>query len=126
MNTITITLPLPHKVLHPNGRTRHYGKRLRLTKSARTDAYYASLAVLEGRQPLWPAVVVQPTFYLARRMDGDGLAAWLKAYLDGAIQDAKIAHNDSAVVLLPPEQVTAKAAKGKREVVLVITRVDQP
>lgn len=116
---IELTLPLPDKVLHPNGRTRSFQKRARLVKKARSDAALVGRSVFSGEP--FESADVHATFYMPRRMDGDNLNAWLKSYLDG-LQDAGIVQNDSALRLLAPAQITGKSAKGERKVVLTVDR----
>ena len=113
---IVIPLPLPPEQLHSNGRTRSHGWRASLVRKARGEAKLVA-GQYRPRVP-YEAVTIQPTFYLHRKRDGDGLNAWLKPYLDG-IADAKIVANDSGVTLLPPIQVTGK--KQSPRVVLTIT-----
>lgn len=103
---LTIDLPLPPEVIHPNGRTRSYHKRARLLKAARGWANMAARCVSADGLP-WDRATVQAYFTLPRKRDGDGLNAWLKPYLDG-LQDAGIVQNDSGVTLLPPIQETGK------------------
>lgn len=113
---ISITLPLPDKTLHPNGRTRSWQKKARLTKKARGEA--AMVARQSAPKRPYRAATVQATFHLQRRMDSDNLNAWLKPYLDG--MQGIVYGNDNTVTLLPPSQLTGKQADG-RKVVLIIT-----
>lgn len=99
--TVTITLPLPNACLHPNARA-CWQQRMRSTKRARAGACLAAYQY-RPRQPA-KRLTIQPVFYLARKRDGDGLVAWLKAYLDG-LQDAKLIENDSGITVLPPKVV---------------------
>lgn len=118
MNTITIELPLPNNVIHPNGRTRNYGYRATLIRKARAEAgIVAKLAKVESCP--WEVATVHPTFYMARSRDEDGLYSWLKPYLDG-IADAGIVVNDSVFRQGAIEQVTGKNVD--RKVVLRIER----
>lgn len=79
---ISIQLPLPNPVLHPNARP-HYQDKAKAVKECR------ALAALVGRgvRPAEPikAATYQLTFYIRRKMDYDGLGAWVKAYIDGFI-----------------------------------------
>ena len=123
--SITITLPLPPRALHPNAR-KHWRAKMKPKKDQRLEAYWSARAVIsEQVGPLqvlnWKLAEVQSTWYLARRNDADNLIAWLKATNDG-LADAGIVDNDRGFIFMPPKQVTGKAAKGRREVVLTITK----
>lgn len=85
--TLTIDLPWPHRVLHPNARP-HWGTKSKYTKMARRDA--AILARAAGAHSLKAdrlnvSVTIMPPD--ARRRDVDGVLSSLKASLDG-IADA--------------------------------------
>jgi hypothetical protein len=112
----TLTLPLPPRILHPNGRAWGWRYRAAMVKKARLEA---GLIAKAAGPVLCERLTIQPTFYLLRKRDGDGLNSWLKAYLDG-IQDAGWVKNDSAITLLPPIQVTGKA-RGRPRVELELT-----
>lgn len=120
MNTITIELPLPHQVLHPNGRTRNHGYRASLIRKARADAGIVGKLMKPDTCP-WKAATVHPTFFLSQRRDEDGLYGWLKPYLDG-IADAGVVVNDSVFRQGAIEQVTGRNVD--RKVVLIIERED--
>jgi hypothetical protein len=89
-----VDLPLPHRVLHPNGRTRKYGWRAKLVKEHRELA--CLLARSQAPKQPWGKAKYRVTFSLPRKQDEDNLGAWLKSYLDG-IQDAGIVENDSGL-----------------------------
>lgn len=91
---IIIDLPLPHKVLHPNGRTRNYKWRASVVRDHRAMA----CLVARGHAPKkpWMKARYRVTFSLPRKQDEDNLSAWLKSYLDG-LQDAGIVANDSGL-----------------------------
>lgn len=118
MNTITLELPLPHQILHPNGRTRNYGYRATLIRKARAEAaLVAKLSKVESCP--WEAATVHATFHMPRRRDADGLMSWIKAYLDG-IADSGVVVNDSVFRTGTVEQVTGKNVD--RKLVLRIER----
>lgn len=119
MNKVVVTLPLPPQANYPNSRT-HWKAKMKPKKQQRTDAYYAALS---RSPPKWNRATCQATFYLPRRRDSDNLLAWLKSSFDG-LEDAGIIANDRGLIHLPVEQVTAKAANGRREVVITITSVE--
>jgi Holliday junction resolvase RusA-like endonuclease len=89
---IIIDLPLPHRVLHPNGRTRKHGWRAKLVREHRAMA----CLVARGHAPKKPfkSARYSLTFNLPRTQDEDNLGAWIKAYLDG-LQSGGIIENDS-------------------------------
>lgn len=103
--TVTLTLPVPAEVLHPNARS-HWASKARATKKRRHEVATVAAAYRTPCMP-WKAATIQATFYLPRRRDGDGLNSWLKATIDG-LADAGYVKNDSAFTLLPPLQVTGK------------------
>jgi hypothetical protein len=121
MDAITITIPLPPKQMHPNARS-HWRAKMKPKAQQRVEAMWAGQSACGGRGkgPRWKMAEVQATWYLARQNDQDNLLAWLKGTFDG-LADAGIVDNDRGFVFMPPVQVTGKAAKGERKVVLVIT-----
>jgi len=85
---LTVTLPWPDRLLHPNART-HWGRKAGATKAAREMAMALALQagwrralVPEGRLDLWV------DFYPPdrRRRDDDGMLASFKAARDGLAQ----------------------------------------
>ena len=78
-----ITLPWPHRDLHPNTRC-HWSKRSRATKAAKATAHL--LALEAGARVDWDGRIhVWITGYPPdrRRRDHDGFLSSLKASLDG-------------------------------------------
>lgn len=87
LSPITIVLPWPHRILHPNARA-HWAARAAKTAKARSDACYAAQAA--GARALgWPAAHVSIVFHAPdkRRRDLDGMLSSVKCALDG-IADA--------------------------------------
>ena len=122
---LTIDLPLPHEILHPNGRTRNHNYRAKLVKSARRTAEL--LAVVEWWKSKWKTCKQAEytlTFYLPRKHDQDGLIAWVKPYLDG-LADAGVIEIDSGFALKEVRQITGKAATGKRGVVITVEVINE-
>lgn len=117
-DTITLELPLPAQVLHPNGRTKNHRYRAVMVKKARSDAALVGRFSRNETCP-WSAATIHATFYMPRKRDDDGLIGWLKSYRDG-LADAQIVLNDSAFRMGDVEQVTGKDAG--RKVVLRIER----
>ena len=105
--TITVTLPLPPKQLHPNAGTRHNPNWIaRLVKDYRRDAKYCALSVGMPDTP-WARARCTPTFYFRtksnRGRDGDNLTAWLKHGFDGVV-DAGLIRDDKFLICNPPIQ----------------------
>jgi len=93
---IEISLPLPPRELHPNasGQKRYKAKP---TKKCREWAYLQmrSEFVRLGYIEMWKRATWQATYTLhANTFDEDGLVGWCKAYLDGAVKDARLLPDD--------------------------------
>ena len=101
-NSITIRLPHPPRILHPNARP-HYMAKAKATKTYRNTAKAAALEVSGGSQ-LWPAATVKiiATYKDARRRDRDGILSSLKAAFDG-LADAWVVMNDADFTYEPVE-----------------------
>lgn len=117
--TLVITLPLPHRVLHKNGRTKNFDWKASLTKAARNAA--KSLASFVRPAEQWQAVRIDATFWIANRNDDDGAWAYIAAYRDG-IADA-LGLNDKHFTAGNVIQHTGKASEGRREVQIVVTKI---
>jgi hypothetical protein len=125
--SITITVPIPPKQMHPNSRN-HWRAKLGAKAEQRGTAKLSALEALNGKSPpRWERATIHATFYRssprAKQQDGLNLLAWLKATEDG-IEDAQIVANDRGVTWLAPSQVLGKAAQGRNEVVIVITKIE--
>jgi hypothetical protein len=126
-DSITITVPIPPKQMHPNSRN-HWRAKLGAKAEQRGTAKLSALEALNGKSPpRWERATIHATFYRssprAKQQDGLNLLAWLKATEDG-IEDAQIVANDRGVTWLAPSQVLGKAAQGRNEVVIVITKIE--
>lgn len=113
-DAITITLPLPDKILHPNGGSRHHPMKVaRLVKNARGNAQLCTLSAL-GRKdaPAWQSARMSAEWYFdvsrLRKHDDDNLTGWLKPYRDG-IADAGVVVNDSRLTMGAHEQFKDKS-----------------
>ena len=99
-----IVLPLPPKILHPNGRTQNYRYRSAMVKQARGDARLATMAVRNRvkDKSKFEQATLRATFYVRHHqsMDDDGLIGWCKAYRDG-IADA-LGIDDKHITTLRP------------------------
>ena len=118
-DTLTITLPLPGKLLSPNARP-HYMALYRAKDSYRKMADRRATLALAGARPLWTTATIQATFYHAQRRgrDRDNLNASLKSTQDG-LADAGLILNDKGVTNLPPIQLIDR---DRPRVELTITR----
>lgn len=119
MNRIVIELPIPHRILHKNGRTLRRGWLAAVTKAARERAYIEARAALGRRTaPKWKRANLSAQWYLttARKRDDDGLTSWLVPYRDG-LEDAGIVENDTGITVMPH---TVAVDKSSPRVVLTI------
>lgn len=98
---LTIVLPLPPRILWPNGRGGHYAK----AKSVRTHRESAFFATREAMRAAkvsggWERAESQDVFYFPdkRRRDTRNMEASLKPYFDGIV-DAELLRDDNADVL---------------------------
>jgi Holliday junction resolvase RusA-like endonuclease len=104
---IIIDLPLPHKVLHPNGRTRNYKWRATVVKQHRELA--GLVARTQRPKKPFKSARYAVHFDLPRKMDEDNLGGWIKSYLD-SLQDAGVIENDSR---LTRERLTVTSGEKK-------------
>lgn len=105
MNSIVITLPIPHKSLSSNNAGHcHWAKKEAHRKKARQDGYLA--AVHAGGAKLWWNVADASVVWYsrtARKIDLLNMDHWLKAYYDG-IADAGVVKNDRGIHPVSHEQ----------------------
>lgn len=125
MNSITITLPVPHKYLNPNRAKRSIGfarGHARAKRDAKGNAYVAALAASKSSRPMWKRATVQVTLYCRTpsglRMDDDNLIASLKSVADGIAQAGIVANDIGFDWTSKPVKVVDKA---NPRLVLVIT-----
>jgi len=123
--TITITLPMPPKVLTPNGRP--FSRRGMIGKAVaakkqRQLAYYALKDMCLETLP-WPCVECMYVFYhpVKRNRDDDNYIAAMKSARDGLVQ-AGLVPDDNSDYLLTSGVEFRKDTQKRVEVVL--TRVD--
>ncbi len=107
--TIRLSLPLPPRVVSPNGRA-HWAAKARAVKAMRYRAAAETLAARGGRVKSWPTATVQVTYYHRdrRRRDGDNALAACKAYMDG-LADAGLVADDVSLTYLPVQFEVDKA-----------------
>ena len=103
MDSITITLPIPHKSLSSNARV-HWGERARHVAKARMDGYYAALKA-GGAKLWWSKATARVTWYARtlRVIDTLNINHYLKAYFDG-IEDAGVVQNDRDIDVIAYDQ----------------------
>ena len=112
-SVIKVLLPIPHKVLRPNGRTFSYGYRAKLVKQHRLAAMYAAINELNEMEVCfdlglpWRGATVSSQWAVCAKWDQDNAIASLKPYLDG-LADAGIVSNDRDFTVLPPEMVVSR------------------
>lgn len=101
--TLTITLPYPPAILHPNKRTRSYMHKAREVKRARGDAALVALAAMRTAGHAPPAFdglawIDAEWFHPQKRFsshDDDNLTTWLKPSRDGLADAGVIADDQS-------------------------------
>lgn len=120
-DVICIWLPLPHAQLHKNGsKSKNRGWVASLIRSAKNAAHFAAWIVRFPEPP--KAVRIDLTFYMTRRRDDDGLIHWCVPYRDGIA--SALGCNDGNFTTGDVRQVTGKAAGDRREVELVLTKIE--
>jgi len=115
---LTITIPIPQRLLQPNRmQGKHWAPIGRAKKKARADAHLATMAAMREAgivgKPKWEPVRVQAAFTLrtSQRRDDDSLLGWLKASFDGIVDsgltgdDSEYLHDDPTVTIGTPELV---------------------
>lgn len=126
--TITIPVPLPHKLLSPNGRTRSWrakAAQVRLAKSQGCNAALIAMhdAGMAGGPPKWKRATVRAVFYLRDKRgleaDQDNRQGSLKAHIDGIAASGLIDNDRGLTWLSPP--ITHAIDKARPRVEIVIT-----
>lgn len=115
--TLTITLPVPHKCLSPNGRP-HWATKSKQTKIHRRRAKLATLQVLNGNKA--PAFTgYRLAFYFAtnRNRDDDNAMASCKAYRDGIAEALRV--DDSTLALAARPSLTVDPSNPRVEITLI-------
>lgn len=109
MRRAIIVLPLPPKLLHPNGRTRRANYKHAMIRKTRNEAMMAALAFLSEKDfgpPMKRARLERRFYFPNGRMahhDEANLISWCKASEDGC-QDAGIILDDRYLISGPVEQ----------------------
>ena len=124
--TITITLPMPPKVLTPNGRP--FSRRGMIGKAVaakkQRQLAHDALDALQLDTLPWPAVSCKYVFYHAvkRRRDDDNYIAAMKAARDGLVQ-AGLVHDDDST-RWRTEGAEFRTDPKQKRCEIVLTRVD--
>jgi crossover junction endodeoxyribonuclease RusA len=120
-DTVTITLPIPDRVLSPNARC-HWAVKAKATKRMRKCALDACFLALRGVAPDWVNATCQVSWYAKtnRRRDRDNCLASLKAAFDGIV-DAGLLQDDCGLTHLPMLMLCDKHSP---RVELTLTRED--
>lgn len=118
VDSVEISLPLPHPSLSPNSR-KHWATKARWVKTFRDLARIAAIEAMPC-SPHWPSATVRCTFTFPdrRKRDADNLLASMKSAFDG-LADAGIVANDSGFRHLPI--VITEPDKSKAGVVVKVT-----
>lgn len=127
MQSLTITLPLPPRVLTSNVSV-HYMPKSGATKRYKTAAFYATLDAINRDTDLrrripFGAIKIESTFFFNtdRRRDDDNWGPALKAARDG-IAKAGVVRDDTTATTLPP---ILKLDRDNPRVELVVTETTQ-
>lgn len=101
VESLTLVLPIPNKILSPNARP-HWAAKAKAVKAHRRDAWLLACGSI-FHNSIWEKATIRYTFYwpTKAKRDDDNAVAMCKAYRDG-IADAGVVVNDSAFSTLPP------------------------
>lgn len=117
-DTLTFQLPLPHRILHKNGRTKNQGWKASEARTAKNLAYYQGLSVRPAEP--WNAARIDAEFWTQNRLDDDGAWSWIVCYRDGIAKALNM--NDRDFTCGTVTQHTGRKSEGKRQVVIRITK----
>jgi Holliday junction resolvase RusA-like endonuclease len=120
VNSITITIPIPHRSLSPNART-HWATKAKKVKAARRCARWYAQIDSELGVTNWTNAISTVVWYAktATHPDPDNALAMLKPYFDG-LADAGVLANDRNLAHNP---IRFDKDKANPRVELTITRV---
>ena len=123
MNSITITIPIPHRSLSPNSRV-HWARKAKHVKTARAIARLLSFTPQlkhETNALLWTNAISTVVWYAktATHPDPDNALAMLKPYFDG-MADAGVLANDRNLAHNP---IRFEKDRANPRVQITITRV---
>ena len=122
MNSITITIPIPHKALSPNARVHHMAKATKV-RAARRTAHTLCIATVGHGAMLWTDAISTVVWYTktATHPDPDNALAMLKPYFDG-MADAGVLANDRNLSHNP---IRFEKDKANPRVELTITKIEE-
>ena len=120
MNSITITIPIPHRALSPNART-HWATKAKKVKAARGVAWWYAKVDADWTPTHWPNAISTVVWYAktATHPDPDNALAMLKPYFDG-MADAGVLANDRNLAHNP---IRFEKDRANPRVQITITRV---
>ena len=122
MNSITITIPIPHRSLSPNART-HWATKAKKVKAARTGATFLAKNQVIYKNQRWTNAISTVVWYAktATHPDPDNALAMLKPYFDG-LADAGVLANDRNLAHNP---IRFEKDKANPRVELTITKIEE-
>jgi len=120
VNSITITIPIPHRALSPNART-HWATKAKKVKAARGVAWWYAKVDADWTPTHWTNAISTVVWYAktATHPDPDNALAMLKPYFDG-MADAGVLANDRGLKHNP---IRFEKDKANPRVQITITRV---
>jgi crossover junction endodeoxyribonuclease RusA len=111
---ITITLPIPSRLLSPNVPS-HWGRKAPVVKLHRNRAKLTMLAALDGKPaPEITAYRLRFFFPTRRTRDRDNAAASCKSYQDGIADALRI--NDTFLIMMEPPAMEHDATNPRLEI----------
>ncbi len=122
MNSITITIPIPHRALSPNART-HWATKAKKVKAARGVAWWYAKVDADWTPTHWTNAISTVVWYAktATHPDPDNALAMLKPYFDG-LADAGVLANDRNLAHNP---IRFEKDKANPRVELTITKIEE-
>jgi crossover junction endodeoxyribonuclease RusA len=122
VNSITITIPIPHRALSPNART-HWATKAKKVKAARGVAWWYAKVDADWTPTHWTNAISTVVWYAktATHPDPDNALAMLKPYFDG-LADAGVLANDRNLAHNP---IRFEKDKANPRVELTITKIEE-
>jgi crossover junction endodeoxyribonuclease RusA len=122
VNSITITIPIPHRALSPNART-HWATKAKKVKAARGVAWWYAKVDADWTPTHWTNAISTVVWYAktATHLDPDNALAMLKPYFDG-MADAGVLANDRNLAHNP---IRFEKDRANPRVELTITKIEE-
>jgi crossover junction endodeoxyribonuclease RusA len=122
VNSITITIPIPHRALSPNART-HWATKAKKVKAARGVAWWYAKVDADWTPTHWTNAISTVVWYAktATHPDPDNALAMLKPYFDG-MADAGVLANDRNLAHNP---IRFEKDRANPRVELTITKIEE-